>query len=79
VAGDADAAELAPGVRERVAGTGPECLTRAVEFDKSAGWTAATAAEWLAANGGPGRRTASWPRPVQVVDGRDQLTANVTG
>jgi hypothetical protein len=80
VAGDADWAELAPGVRERVAGTGPECLTVAVDFDKAAGWTDASAAEWLAANGGPGRHTASWPRPVQVAENApNQFAAGVMG
>lgn len=39
--------DLEPGVREKVAGTGPFAYTAAVSFDPAAGWDADRAAEWL--------------------------------
>lgn len=39
---------LHPGVREKVVGNGPDALTAAVEFDRTAGWDAAKAVAWLA-------------------------------
>ncbi len=40
--------DLEPGVREKVAGTGPCAFTAAVSFDPAAGWDAETAAAWVA-------------------------------
>ncbi|MFM8273734.1 MAG: hypothetical protein ACKODX_15595, partial [Gemmata sp.] len=41
---------LAPGVREKVVGTGPFAFTAAVTFDPAADWDAEKAAAWLGAH-----------------------------
>ncbi|MGL6097955.1 MAG: hypothetical protein ACRC7O_19405 [Fimbriiglobus sp.] len=40
-------ADLEAGVREKVIGAGADAVTAAVTFDPAAGWTRATAEEWL--------------------------------
>lgn len=72
-----DWVELAPGVREKVVGTGPDCRTAAVAFDRTAGWDRESAARWLADRDGPGPRTAALPRPVVVAPARQP--AGVSG
>lgn len=62
---DCDWADLAPGVREKVDGTGPDARTCAVVFEKDAGWDRPTAEEWLARIA-PVGRTAELPRPLVV-------------
>jgi hypothetical protein len=79
LAGDCDWAELNPGVREKVAGTGPDCRTVAVAFDRSAGWDRAAAADWLARHRGPTPRTAALPRPVLVAEPPARLVAGAVG
>ena len=53
--------DLEPGVREKVVGAGPDALTAAVVFDKSAGWSRESAAGWVARQsaGVLGSRTAA--------------------
>jgi hypothetical protein len=63
--GDGDWADLGDGVRELVAGTGPDGLTAAVSFDRSHGWTRATAEAWLAERLAP-TRAVRLPAPVLV-------------
>ncbi|HET6576557.1 MAG TPA: hypothetical protein VFG68_23365 [Fimbriiglobus sp.] len=75
----ADWAELAPGVREKVVGTGPDCRTAAVSFDRDAGWDRESAGRWLADHGGPGARTAALPRPAVIASAPTRLTAGVSG
>lgn len=63
-AGDGGAwVNLEPGVRERVVGAGAGAFTAALSFDPAAGWTAESAAEWIAAHlPPPGSRFAALPR-----------------
>jgi hypothetical protein len=75
----ADWAEIGPGVREKVVGTGPDCRTAAVDFDRSAGWDREAAGRWLADRTGPGPRTAVLPRPTVVATAPTRLAAGVTG
>jgi hypothetical protein len=75
----ADWTELAPGVREKVVGTGPDCRTAAVAFERSAGWDRESAARWLADRAGPGPRTAALPRPTAIAPTPARLPAGVSG
>lgn len=69
----ADWAELAPGVREKVVGTGADCRTAAVAFERSAGWDRDSAGRWLADHSGPGPRTAVLPRPEVIAHAPSRL------
>ncbi len=64
---EAEWADLGDGVRERTWGDltadPPAVRTAALAFDKAAGWTADTAADWLAHHALPPPRTATAPRP----------------
>ena len=54
---------LEPSVRERVVGSGAAAFTAALNFDAAAGWTAESAAEWIASRlPPPGSRFAALPR-----------------
>lgn len=74
---DGDWADLEPGVRERVAGHGPDGLTAAVVFETAAGWSRTAAEEWLARRYVT-PRTAALPRPVLVADTPQPRLAGVT-
>lgn len=56
--------ELEAGIRERIVGTGAAAFTATIDFDPAAGWTAASAEEWLAARlpAAPSGRLAVLPR-----------------
>jgi hypothetical protein len=60
--------DLEPGVREKVVGSGPDALTAAVVFDKSAGWSRESAAGWVSRQsaGVLGSRTAACRTPAPV-------------
>jgi hypothetical protein len=75
----ADWAELAPGIREKVVGTGPDSRTAAVSFDRSAGWDRKSAEQWLADHSGPSPRTAVLPRPELIAHTPPRLVAGVSG
>ncbi len=78
-AADADWADLAPGVREKVVGTGADCRTAAVSFERSAGWDRDAAERWLADHTGPGPRTAVLPRPTVIASAPARVAAGVSG
>ncbi len=77
---DVEWIDLVPGVREKVCGHGPDALTAALSFEKSAGWDLDTAGDWLTHSIGPAPRTATLPRPAAVPEpSRSRVAAGAAG
>jgi hypothetical protein len=77
---DVEWIDLGAGVREKVCGHGPDALTAAVTFEKSAGWDRASAADWLARSVGAATRTATIPRPATAPEpSRSRVAAGAAG
>jgi hypothetical protein len=74
-------ADLGDGVRERVAGPGPDAPTALVSFDKSSGWDRASAEEWVAHHAEAARsaRTLALPRPAAEPAAPARVLATVGG
>lgn len=77
---DVEWIDLASGVREKVCGHGPDALTAAVSFEKSAGWDRESTGDWLARSVSAASRTASIPRPAAAPEpSRSRVAAGAAG
>ena len=72
-------ADLGDGVRERIAGVGPDAPTAAVSFDKADGWDRESAAAWLGRHMDRSARTLTLPRPAAEPAAAVRVLAGVGG